>query len=822
MKSNAQRAHSTESSGLPRPAPLLLQRKCSCGQHTIGGECETCRRKQTTIQRHSTGTSFAPSLPPVVTDVLHSSGRSLDVGTRSFLEPHFGRDFSQVRVHTDAQAAESARSVSADAYTVGNHVVFGAGLFQPNQPQGVRLLAHELTHVVQQNAGAVQDYGTSTTIDPSPHLEAEAQRAAEATGGRSAAGAVTPGTRWLQRQPKGTGSGTTTATPHITEVRVNQTTPQRVKATLSDGSTFEDECSTGKGHCCFDETSGTAEGGACSPARSRQTDNNCTPIGTFTVTTKLPKTPGGVELWTQFHDAKQVALHQYSPVDGTPLSHGCVRMHKPTAQKIFDGARERVTKVVVEGDARPKCKHPALQSEWNGDFLTAGSKPPDGRVVDPFLGRRPTALEIARERHEIAETRQALKSALGVGEKDLDVELASRQAGAPIVSKIPRCVPTLTVEEQKVPKAKSSGSVDPAAAATATSLTAALNRTGSSAGAERVVRKFGEDLWKTSTAAARAGGSGSDDRQIYWTRLMLANAIRQWDPMWPGTSADTMRRLHSRLLLLLEQTSRGMTTAKFPTTPDTKRILISGFDPFGFPSGGDIRQSNLSGAAALAVDGETLTRGAISARIESVVYPVRYADFNEGMVENFLRPHLTGAQPPNLVMSISQGGSQFELEEWAGRRRSTNVFQENLGQISGGSPASPTEPPGIGAGPEFLQTNVPSAMLGSMRGSLGRKTGTKAIPEETSVTYLPAGGTKPQTAASGPPTGAAKSVEGSGGGFLSNEIFYRNSLLRTTIGSQVPMIHLHTPALAPGSSDAMRNNLIATIKNLLQASLPFL
>ena len=793
----------------------VLQRKCSCGQHAGGGECEECKKRHDVLQRHSAGNSEVPHVPPLVHDVLRSPGQPLDRFTRGAFEPQFGHDFSHVRVHTDDRSAASARAVSADAYTVANHVVFGSGLFKPETPAGARLLAHELTHVVQQRSAGTGAPSRLATTDPDPGQEAEA-RASETTLGKKTGAAPGSSVGALQRQP--TGSGKTTPPPHITEVRVNQNTSQGVKATFSDGSTAVGDCSTGKGHCCFDEASGTAEGGACSAARSNQVGNNCTPVGTFTVTTKIPKTANDIEFWTQFHDAKSVALHAYRPVDRTPLSHGCVRLLKPFAQTIFDGARVGVTRVIVEGEARPKCNYAALQSEWESDFRAAGTKPPDGETIDPLFGRRLTRKEIAQERHHIEESRVELRSALGVDDRGLDTEVAAWKGGASIVSKIPKCVPTLTTEEQKTPSAKTSGFLSANAAATATKFTAALNGTGTAGQAERVVRKFGEQLWQDSTAAARGGGSGTDDRQIYWTRLMMSNALRRWDPMWRGTTADTMRRLHSRLLLLLEQTSRGLTSAAFPATQGLKKILISGFDPFGFPSG-DIRQSNLSGAAALALDGETLTAGAVSARVESVVYPVRYADFNEGIVENFLRPQLTGPQPPDLLMSISQGGGQFEFEEYAGRRRSTDVFQENLGQVSGGSKTSPIEPPGLAGGPEFLRTNVPPKMLGSMRGAVGRK---GAIPDETTVVSLPPKATKPQTSPAGPPSNAGQAVEGSGGGFLSNEIFYRNSLLRTQTGSTVPTIHLHTPTLAPGASDATRNNLIATIRNILQATLPHL
>jgi hypothetical protein len=75
----------------------------------------------------------------------------LDPGTRAFFEPRFGHDFSAVRVHADAAAERSTRDVSALAYTVGNDIVFGAGHFAPGTHEGRRLIAHELTHVVQQS-----------------------------------------------------------------------------------------------------------------------------------------------------------------------------------------------------------------------------------------------------------------------------------------------------------------------------------------------------------------------------------------------------------------------------------------------------------------------------------------------------------------------------------------------------------------------------------------------------------------------------------------------------------------------------------------------
>lgn len=124
--------------------------------------------------------SAAPvnAVPPIVHDVLSSPGQPLDASTRTFMEPRFGYDFSQVRVHTDKRAAESARAVNALAYTVGRDVVFGEGEYEPGTSMGRRLLAHELTHVVQQgDQNRLQSKFEIGTVDD--HLEREAESKSE-------------------------------------------------------------------------------------------------------------------------------------------------------------------------------------------------------------------------------------------------------------------------------------------------------------------------------------------------------------------------------------------------------------------------------------------------------------------------------------------------------------------------------------------------------------------------------------------------------------------------------------------------------------------
>jgi Domain of unknown function (DUF4157) len=109
-------------------------------------------------------------VPPIVQDVLNSPGQPLDSATRAYMEPRFGYDFSRVRVHTDEKAAESAQAVNALAYTVGHDVVFGTGQWQSAPKISVprqRLLAHELTHVVQMQSSSHQ------IIKPEEYLEHE-------------------------------------------------------------------------------------------------------------------------------------------------------------------------------------------------------------------------------------------------------------------------------------------------------------------------------------------------------------------------------------------------------------------------------------------------------------------------------------------------------------------------------------------------------------------------------------------------------------------------------------------------------------------------
>jgi hypothetical protein len=142
----------------------LLQRKCACGgSGGPGGECEQCKKKKTLQARAGDG-AVPATVPPIVYEVLRSPSQPLDPATRAFMELRFGHDFSRVRVHTDAKAAESARAVNGLAYAVGNNVVFGSGRYAPQTGEGRRLLAHELAHTIQQAQAETSSPAAESTL----------------------------------------------------------------------------------------------------------------------------------------------------------------------------------------------------------------------------------------------------------------------------------------------------------------------------------------------------------------------------------------------------------------------------------------------------------------------------------------------------------------------------------------------------------------------------------------------------------------------------------------------------------------------------------
>ena len=217
-------------------------------------------------------------------NAIKGGGRPLAESERAYFEPRFGADFGQVRLHSDAQAAESARGVNAKAYTLGQDVVFGAGQYAPGTSEGQRLMAHELTHVVQQSSAKTE--GNSSSV--------------------------------IRRELAG-------APTYITDINVYLST-QVVSWVYSDGTRSAPHLtSTGAGICQNDRSvcySGNTPGTACTPVG-----------GPFEVTDNRP------HRYRYFIDfgRPSIGFHYYSNVDGCPWSHGCVRLRQNAIDLLHSG-----------------------------------------------------------------------------------------------------------------------------------------------------------------------------------------------------------------------------------------------------------------------------------------------------------------------------------------------------------------------------------------------------------------------------------------------------------------------------------------------------
>lgn len=156
-----------------------LQRKCSSCR--LADAEEGSESLTATAESHAkpSGSPQSNEVPPLVTTVLRSTGRPLESNTKSFFEARFGYDFSRVRIHTDNEAARSATSVQALAYTAGANIVFGKGQYAPSSDRGRALLAHELSHVVQQEGSGSPEGKMPTRLGaPGDAYEGEASRVA--------------------------------------------------------------------------------------------------------------------------------------------------------------------------------------------------------------------------------------------------------------------------------------------------------------------------------------------------------------------------------------------------------------------------------------------------------------------------------------------------------------------------------------------------------------------------------------------------------------------------------------------------------------------
>ncbi|MDH6215425.1 pyroglutamyl peptidase [Streptomyces pseudovenezuelae] len=371
---------------------------------------------------------------------------------------------------------------------------------------------------------------------------------------------------------------------------------------------------------------------------------------------------------------------------------------------------------------------------------------------------------------------------------------------SPTTATAAETVPSPTVEEQRLDKAvpqeilQRSGFDD-----VAPEFARALDRARSYAEARRIAVREGSALWRRAVDRAQgrgpAGGdlSRDDDRPLYWARLGLTKEVRTWEPEFALSEA---RR--ASLIDALERTSRGQEDVRYPHRSQqgkgvnsshgkgVKRILVTGFDPFTLDR--DIRISNPSGATALALDGTVIRTAEGPARIETVVFPVRWQDFADGTVERTLRPYL---KQVDLFTTVSQGRvGRIDVERTNGAWRGGFPDNDNVSRTETVPVTDPASQP------QWTTTTLPYTAI------VAADTGRFPVYDHTEVTEIPAGGTTPVVRADGPTAGSTARA-GGGGDYLSNEIAYRATLLRDRLGlhDTLPGGHVHTPVLQFGTGN---------------------
>jgi len=383
-----------------RTAGLTLQRKCDCGQHTIGGgKCSGCTQAEPKILQRVVATDHVGGGdgPPIVNRVLRSAGQSLDADTRSFMETSFGHDFSHVRIHTDQQASESARAVNALAYTVGRDVAFRSGTYAPGTSEGRRLIAHELAHVVQQSAASVET--TQAYPSDSSAFENNADQIADRVVSGGQIPPVLGAASAIQRR----------AAPYIKKVTVHLAPPQSAdlewEGTAPSTATGSDHftVSTGKGYSDPGDPAGTCTRTCCTDAMTQcappwnqptRVGACCTYYGdSFWTGTPLEE-HNTWKWWTPiqpYYSSRGIALHQHPDVTGDPIGHGCVRMADGNAKRIFDFSNGRRTNVTVDGRAAPVACSASQQCSGTGGSSTGATGTATGAgstaMAEPIPGQ---------------------------------------------------------------------------------------------------------------------------------------------------------------------------------------------------------------------------------------------------------------------------------------------------------------------------------------------------------------------------------------------------------------------------------------------------
>lgn len=358
---------------------------------------------------------------------------------------------------------------------------------------------------------------------------------------------------------------------------------------------------------------------------------------------------------------------------------------------------------------------------------------------------------------------------------------------------------TAGVEEDRLPKAEQAmPDVISRYSAIVNDLSDKYQRQKNELKVTQMVAHEGQRLWQQAVRDVSSGHY--DDRSLYWSRLQMRTLLQRQQPAFG--IADWQREI---LTKAVEKASRGFSDINYADDAQIK-ILLTGFDPFFLDR--HIEQSNPSGMAALALDGYRFQVNGKQVQIETVMIPVRFADFDAGIIESLLTPVYRDNRV-NMVVTVSMGRNDFDIERFPGRNRSAKA-PDNRNVMTGADKEHPQPPKLDGKalnGPEFVEFSLPVAAIQTVKGQW-------KINDNHTVTTLQRG---TFVANSLSELQNSTAVEGSGGGYLSNEISYRAILLQQQLGSRIATGHIHTPRLA-GYDAQTEQQMIVQLKAMLTAA----
>lgn len=353
----------------------------------------------------------------------------------------------------------------------------------------------------------------------------------------------------------------------------------------------------------------------------------------------------------------------------------------------------------------------------------------------------------------------------------------------------------------------------------------------------------GVALWNHSVGAVQAStvaGSPTtpapvvtfDDRLLYWTRLRAIGALKSYYARRQPQSLD------DTTLSKFEWPSRGLEQSgaiSFPAA--SRRAIVTGFDPFQLDA--QLDTTNPSGLAALWLNGRTITSSQGNALVRTAIFPVRYKEFDDGLVEKAVRPNLSSIA---VLMTVSQGRAGFyDVERFAAKRRGGFEDNNNISStVPSGFPSSPGPNPD---GPEFIESSLPYERVITADDTTRHLPGPQSGPTFTdtagfilnqSYETVPPGTRHDKPTSTAPRETWEKlpgqplpyvdathkgdvSVAGSGGDYLSNEIFYRTARIRVSDRQALPSGHLHVPSLGGNfNQPSLGPGLVIAVERALQ------